>query len=289
MFQDKPSKRKLRHFGQHLEGHRPVDDLRSYIEQNNNPSFLVFRDYDCQEESFSPGSPFREIVRVTSDELHSTIERLSRFEPTINDGPTRLWDTDPRSYQQAFLFHHRSALEVEISSEKEDVSSLLSYLNGHLEAQYVEADTLFSRGMVNNKTVDALFCPNEILIFVSEGVETAFVLRDLPLQTIQPSELKLSCWSWIFDGVHLRRKDKEIMLTRPTHSAMPIAELQVYPLRYASKETKDRILSRGRKFWENRKQSFVSYQGWDHNTERYFVSIPFRRIFIPNTSKAGRL
>lgn len=45
--------------------------------------------------------------------------------------------------------------------------------------------------------------------------------------------------------------------------AIPIQELPVYPIKYATQDVLIQLKNRGQKFWNLRYQQYVSYTGWD--------------------------
>jgi hypothetical protein len=136
---------------------------------------------------------------------------------------------------------------------------------------YATCDALFSQGLVTPDTVPWLFQPNEVVLAKEGTLDIACMLRRVPASRT-PNSINLDCWHWGYDGIALRRKDKEVALTTPTtHDPFPITSLAAYPLRYAPDEITQRLLARGRRFWELRHQTHVSYEGPDYKGDRVYV------------------
>jgi hypothetical protein len=160
-----------------------------------------------------------------------------------------------------------------LDSFSDSAKALREYVqNGPHSVYYRALDELFNRGQASAESLEWLYESNEVLLCKEGSLEVAYTLRSPPAVGTSGS-VELDCWSWGYDGTALRRKDKTIKLTVPTYGTVPIVELSAYPLRYAEKATRKRLLERGRRFWELRNQIHVSYEGPDYKGERVYVSL----------------
>jgi len=87
-------------------------------------------------------------------------------------------------------------------------------------------------------------------------------------------EAGMSFFSWILD-----KSFRKVHWTMDTKfpwdhqdKVVSITELDVYPFRYATTETKELFQRRGRMFWDCRSQKHIEYSGWDSSHREHFVS-----------------
>jgi hypothetical protein len=136
---------------------------------------------------------------------------------------------------------------------------------------FAEMDALTAQGLVPSQNIPMLFCPNQMVICTSGATPQAYVLRAWPLGTSSPS---LECWGWGYDSHWLHRRGVRLTVNKPFGSVVKIAELGVFPARFASLEVVQQLKARGEKFWSLRYQSFVAYEGWDLKADQFYVSAP---------------
>jgi hypothetical protein len=275
----------------HLLGENLVSDLDELVRDRNVTAFIVYRDYYCEKgtrssllgpTTIAPGTKyFRELISVVSEELRSIIQRRSKFAPNTDAYKTDRYDpehvqlssslsTEPFEYSHRFLYHHREELheEAALAPNGSAITALCSYILKNPDIMYSKCDSLFSKGLVSHDTLPWLFHPNDVLVSRDGPMEIAYVLSRFPVEN---SQLQFSCWNWGYDGYWLRRKGQDLTVDVPTYDTVQINTLSVYPLRYATCATKTRLLENGKKFWNLRQQSFVSYEGPDYKGERTYV------------------
>ncbi|KAI0428596.1 hypothetical protein F5Y09DRAFT_332445 [Xylaria sp. FL1042] len=286
-YMDEP---RLANIGVHLKGNTPVPDLDDFLRDHKEISFIVYRDYVCGKDTrfslsgSSTDSPrtkyYRELFSIVSEDLHAIIQRRSKFAPNHDAYKSEEYpfldyvsspalSMAPSEYSQRFLYHHRAELsaEAENSTEGSAIRVLTSYMVENSSNMYNKCDGLFSRGLVSHDMLSWLFYPNDILVASQGPLQIAYVLRRFPKEG---PGLELDCWNWGYDGHWLRRMDTNISVDMPTYGTVRINELNIYPLRFATEETKKRLLDNGMHFWNLRYQSFVSYEGPDYKGERIY-------------------
>lgn len=284
----------LRSGERHLGNGQPVLDLDALLAGLRTKPFVVYREVHCnsidtslQGHSTGPSGdqPNRNIVSISSRELHAAVQRLSLFAPDLGAGhPTQpfrhhtrsssaLLSISPFEYPPYFFYHHRGviALAATTGSPSQDMKDLWAYLQEHPDPMFAKCDDLFSRGLVSSETLPWLFHPNDVVVSREDEYEIAYVLRTVP-RGGDADSVELECWNWGYDGVSLHRKDKVLSLTVPAYGTVPISELSIYPLRFAAPQIKERLFARGQRFWELRNQTHVSYEGPDYSGERVYVS-----------------
>ncbi|KAK7999075.1 P-loop containing nucleoside triphosphate hydrolase protein [Apiospora marii] len=274
LYQDEPHK--ITHdVTLHLAGDSSVADLDEFVSsRGGNVSFIIIRDFHCKATIRSSldrhvvqrGTKYdKELVSIVSEDLHATIQGLSKFEPDeyFDD------ELSLSEYSLQFLYHHRHELvsEAEKSVSISSLKDLTSYVLSNPDVMYSKCDNLFSQGLVSHDTLGWLFQPNEILV-LSEGPRViASVLKNFRRKD---SQLHFSCWNWGYDGHHLQRNDQSIEMNIPVSGVIRIDTLDVYPLKYATEETVQRLRNNGDKFWGFSQPKCVSYEGLDYLGDRMF-------------------
>jgi hypothetical protein len=89
----------------------------------------------------------------------------------------------------------------------------------------------------------------------------------------------LFCWSFQFDGTRFTRKHRNISIT-PLDGETNIQTLDAYPIRFADPELRERLRDRGKKQWQYRTMTQVTYKGWNVGKDLYFVSNLYISSFL---------
>lgn len=280
----------------HLSGHIPVPSLKRYISTiKTRASFLVFREYNCSNtRRYAPRhrkpvfprlaslgrgkQSCDESIVVISNSLETAIRRAAICHPpkVFNDIERAFLDvalhplvlTPP----YAFVYHHRSLLVEHAknctSSIRNQILALLDYVEGNFGARFKQADELFRRGKTDQRTLEYLFCPGDIVLSYKQVTYAAYNLTSW----LNPPD-SLECWGWTFDGVQFLRKCITLSI-RPDQirTTVPIQELPVYPIKYAPQDLRNDLKRRGERFWNLRFQHYISYTGWDVFKDENYVA-----------------
>ena len=95
-----------------------------------------------------------------------------------------------------------------------------------------------------------------------------------PSKTVMGISLRYKSLCWGFDGgFQTSEEDQNVSHSADNDSPFPISDLNIFPLRFAPDNAKERLLERGRKFWNCRHKQYVAYKGLDYGRREYFVSI----------------
>jgi len=276
----------------HLSGDTLVSDLADFLQSHEKTAFIVYRDFRCEEGTRSSllgygtgrrtAKYFRELISIVSEELHSILQQRSKFAP--NEEAYKIDSYESSSYRTSaalsnatseyshrFLYNHRLEISAEAATAPEGsaINALSSYILDNPDSMYKKCDDLFTQGLVSHDTLPWLFRPNGIVVSSQGPLPIAYILRCFPAER---SQLKLQCWNWGYDGHKLRRKDTTLIVNPPAFGEGRIDALAVYPVEYATTETRNRLLDNGTKFWRLRQQALVSYEGPDYKGERIYVS-----------------
>lgn len=268
----------------HLSGHIPVPNIRSYLSATERPTFIVFREYLCgNPRQHAPRRRKTVFPRLTTATKNrgDYDEFLSIISKSLDQAIRRIAISDPQDYVDPpewqhgrlvflppyrFVYHHRTLLLEHAKTcnpaVKSQILALLDYVEGTYRVRYKQADDLFQHGKTNQRSLELLFCPSDIVISCAKGVYSALTLNLWPLPG---SILQLRCWGWVFDGSQFKRKISWVVVQGHGHgdAAIPIQKLSMYPIKYAPQGLRDHLRSRGQRFWNLRFQHYVSYTGWD--------------------------
>jgi hypothetical protein len=275
-----------------LSGNAPVTNLGHYCSQNPDISFIIFQEYVCVEDA-APRMPWETFDRreqvgseisprvqrlcIISDILKKALDHVASCSPLETRIGTRGLHEMAAPY--LFLYHHRERLrqyeQKATGLARENISLLLGFLNSYYDAEYREADAEFSKGILTNKHIEKLFCPNGIVIETSGIRELAYVVREWP--EIVDNEMEVSCWSWQYDGMSLQRQNATLTLKLPLPENFTKDELQFCPISMASDRVIETLRERGRKFWSMKDQYFGCFSGLDINRIQLHVSHPLKK------------
>jgi hypothetical protein len=130
---------------------------------------------------------------------------------------------------------------------------------------------LFARNKVNQEHLLKLYKPNDVVVAEIHGQPSAFVVHDRP--QIGPRNCTtLNCWSFQTDGFGFARKLTVLSIPPVREDLAEVTSLAVYPLRFTSPPTLHKLQKNGRKQWDFRTISHVTYTGWNVEQDHYYVS-----------------
>ncbi|KAK4245454.1 Fidgetin-like protein 1 [Corynascus novoguineensis] len=230
-------------------------------------AFSVVRTVTCDQTGVADSSESQVQGYQPSPQTPIPFRRARPLPPVTR--PTHFKATPQSTHY--FLYHHREALRHAAAENPcdQELANLCAYLQQHPDPMYVACDKLLELGRVSAETLPWLFRPNEVIVAKDGSVQIACMLK-FPPRACAFHVLELLCWYWGYDGTALRRKDREVELMAPSYDTIAITELSAYPLRYATDETKQRLLERGSRFWALRNPCHVSYEGPDYKGERVY-------------------
>jgi hypothetical protein len=293
----------------HLNGTIPIFDLKAFMENDaDGIAFVIMRTVECSEASIlmaRAGVPLRwtEDIYTKSKISKNVLQDIATcyFRPLSNSyhiDPPLTSVEPPQSFEQyritpvdLFLFHHRLPLEsyvLENLESKHHIDALLEYVSHRFGLEFAEAETLFARGLVSPAHVPKLFKPNELIVSGTYGQPAAFVVQEWPAIN-QDGWVTLTCWSFQTDGTGFARKQSIISIPPIESETKMIQTLTAYPFRFASSEIQGSIRDHGRKQWDLRFTSQITYKGSNVKKDQFFVSprttscaLTFRLRFQPD-------
>lgn len=278
-----------------LRGKQGLTDLKGFLYKRPEIIFVVQRDYSCEDylDSTTDASAFERIVDAkvysqmpdhirpflflltedtapanpTSEKIHhcskSFVDAMSRIQNLNVPGVDLLdgWNSNNSLVAPYLQFYHTKAL-LENSSKEirrldgQQIDLLLRYLELNFGQLYREVDALFQSGSCTKEHFDKLFWRGQIVTKEERGQITAFIIRFC--SSTDADTITLGCETWTFHG-KFQRESKTLNVSRPTGPGkVPISSLGVVPLQFDNTGLKERLIKRGRFFWNCRNGGLVT-------------------------------
>jgi hypothetical protein len=305
-FQDPPRLLEGANRASQPRGNREIRNVERWIDEQQDMSFAVYIDYDCnsyhagienlfqyqpmprmEEDLAVHVRPYFYTLKANADtatakvesihpsrNLKAAMEQLSKYEL----GHPKDWSTaDNLCYPYLQLFHSKylfGAPSISLLSDMHrfHIQALFVYVEQRMASEFTEANALFKVGMVNRAHWSKLFRPNETVIRYENGHPMAYISTSCPLTN--PDVLTLQCWSWEFDGRFWKTHTIMNVHWPSLDEAIPITSLPVYPLRFDTTGLSERLRERGRVIWSCRHKRFVGYDVPARNMELQVVGEP---------------
>lgn len=278
----------------HLDGTIPIFDLEAFMEdETDGMAFVVIRTVECSEASILMARacvPLRwtEDVYAKSRISKDVLQHIAtcHFQPTSKRGK------NPYGYPfnhnlitplVLFMFHHRHLLEKHVAQNpesKKHMNGLLQYIDNRCHKDFEEADSLFERGLVTQAHILKLYRPNELVVSGICGRPAAFVVQDWP-ELSSDGWVTITCWSFQTDGSRFSRKQTVLSIPPLESETKEILTLPAYPIHFATPKLRESIQVQGKKQWELRTTTQITYKGWNVKRDQYYVSArrtPIRRL-----------
>lgn len=266
-----------------------VRNIDHYCSQHPNISFIIFNEYLCVEDA-APRARFEAYERrnrvgaeispraqrmcIVSDILRKALYHVASCLLLQSRISSRGMQEMAAPY--LFLYHHREALhqyeEETTGLVRENVSLLLGFLDSDYGAEYREADAEFAKGILTFKHIEKLYRPNEIVIEQNGAHYLAYMVREWP--EVIENEMKVSCWSWQYNGMFLQRQDKILKIKLPLPETYTVDKLPFCPIAMAGDAVIETLRERGMRFWSMNGQYFGCFSGLDINKIQFHVSTP---------------
>ncbi|KAK3175194.1 hypothetical protein OEA41_002440 [Lepraria neglecta] len=274
----------------HIEGRVPILDLEKYMEENSDIAFIIIRRCQCPgraqfryEETYITSSTLRSALHAVAQCYISRLPKKRYGSPNDRNMPKSLPPLDAEQILQEpylFLYHHRFPLQRYTAANPEaaaHVNALLAYASRTYGQSYREADSLFQRGVITREHELTIYVPNDIVVEFDRdlGEPVAYVVRRWAALA-DDGNLDLDCWYWKMDGVGLARRRRKCVLPRVSENTeFEIGSLTMVPLRFVNSDISLRLALRGQKHWSLRKQSYVSYKGWNKSKDQFYPDSRF--------------
>lgn len=251
----------------HLSGNNPIYQLRDYVRQFQQASFVIIKTRNCRRglglSIFDRDR--RETMLILDHDLQRAIEKVAtcRIDRTTDSNEGHLEMSAP----YRFLWHHREPLQQHAQSApaflRSMIEAIIAYVETSYGPEYAEASELMSRGKITHHHLDKLFRPNQLITSdicwnnASKGKAVA-VLETWP--HMEGKKLLLNAWHWEYNGWQCYRKIRTWALGAPVedmNEPFDIVKFPWHPVTYISEEDIKLIRKRGEMFWSLLEPKFV--------------------------------
>ncbi|KAI1417922.1 AAA family ATPase [Hypoxylon sp. FL1857] len=269
------------------------------------------------EDEMGPPEPDREYIQFTSDAMIAAVRDFvygqDEFETQFPDFDLK--EEIPAPY--LFWYYIRPFYAELLGRVRVDQQPLIELLWQWIEVNYGDeyrnADDRLEKGFVSRKLMKYLVRSGDVLVSYLDNHLIAY--ESLTWTTMNPNRdvaekggknpreerdrmgrpaenkyvYSVTAWSWDYDDddFYQRKRDLDIALTvSGPDDEIPIAGLDVFPLRYADEEVKGILKRRGETYWGCRHQKLIEYDEGsqaaitpDQDFERYMIdSVTFRKL-----------
>lgn len=245
-------------------------------------------------EIWEDPDPVEETVRFISEDMLGAIDLFFRFQPGHEDvfpnweihadflAPYRFWYYYRHTFESCYSI---------MSGEHQAMLALWKQFANSYEARYQQADDQMKRGFTSSCNMIFLIRPGDVVVSQANNEINGYLATTWAIREPQNSRKSLmnsfgipekrkakqkgdapdveiwsvSTWSYGHNGMFVQKR-KKLEIEVPLGDAdfeIPLEELNIIPLRFASAEICRRLERRGSTFWKCRGKSFVSYQGDD--------------------------
>ncbi|KAL7908160.1 hypothetical protein GGI35DRAFT_469920 [Trichoderma velutinum] len=252
-------------------------------------SFIVYKYYSAdiptetrealqQAVNMPDPQPTDEVVKLVSDEMIKAMQVFERKDQEAQREMLCLSDEKEMQAPYLWWYYYRDNRNI-ISDLPKPEAELIQLLTNWIDANYSELydqiDSQFKRGVVSAASLSFLIQPGDVLVCRdAEGVEACLAMswlhkrkRDSEMQELpeDPDWTLLSvpwakrsewswevvAWSYVYNGDFYRLM-RGLVINLDVDTAdkeIPIVDLNVFPLRFASQELRETLERRGKTFW----------------------------------------
>ncbi|KAL8711945.1 MAG: hypothetical protein Q9220_003641 [cf. Caloplaca sp. 1 TL-2023] len=276
----------------HLNGKLPIANLENFMqEENDNIALVIVRHVSCFDnvyvgEDVERNLVYTESIAIKSSTLWDAIAAVAQcgFQNSQDDYSRSDVPQQIAGYclhpAELFLYHHSSLLEKYMNEHPEaakHIQVLLAYSDHKYGQNFAAATELFRTE--HEKDIEKLFLPNTPVLVKgkrSEGADMAYVMCAWPRSsTLYEEGIGIECWSWQHSGKGMVRRTNHLVVGPISTATVTIQSLSIYPLSFASEQTKQNLKSRGTKYWSYRRSCHVSYTGWNTTHDEFYPGSRF--------------
>ncbi|CAF9941983.1 MAG: hypothetical protein HETSPECPRED_004597 [Heterodermia speciosa] len=274
----------------HLNGTLPIHDLLSFFkDEDDSAAIIVVRHIRCEENQELPlvqsqSVRWHESFAVKSSTLRHSIARVAQcyynrreLKELGYDGINSHLERMTIAPVRLFFFHHQQRLldyAKKHPSAREHLSALIDYCQGKYAADFDDAHRLILAGLISQTHLEKLYLPNSIVVGHEDGLMRCFVVSAWPEQG-SSGHLTVKCWAWKNNGTRWCRDLRTIDVPPIKAREVAVSSLCLYPIRFASVESRSMLLERGSKLWKLKNPSYRSYTGYDVQGEDYYPESRF--------------
>lgn len=201
------------------------------------------------------------------------------------------------------------------------IRNLTDWIEANYSELYSRIDSQFERGMVSAASMSFLVRPGDVLVRMDQDSVEAYLASSSldvinkenfrvrmsedhlsssdefarlhaatpPTKKVQ-TEWEVNAWSYIYNGNFSKQTKKlSIAFSDDTENTeIPVQDLSVFPLRFASLELRESLEQRGKTFWSCRYRKYISYAKETKEEHGVSYSKTLRHLDIVLNLSTGR-
>lgn len=268
-----------------LRGRISVEPPNEYLEAHQQIAFSVVHMYSSSRATaralrlkvgYKDGKLIADSPPAKNDHvgleigpiLHDALCEIMRSHPKRFEGYSV--ESLPSSFGEPFFLfyiHNKTFAELVDASSLDDrtkssVRLLCDWFETNWRQDWDEADELFSRGVYNNKHLEKLFRPNELIVHPIEKDATRLTAAKTSGYPKGFGSAVIA-FVWNFNGsfqpyltsFQVSHEKKEEDYERENK----ITTLEWYPIRFVEERWREGLVARGAKVWQYRTKKLVCY------------------------------
>lgn len=293
----------------HLKSYPPVLYPDAYI-LYKPLAFVIYKYYSpdistedreaLQQGQMPEPEPIREVIKLFSDDIIKAVELFEKEDEEAHKKLPCLSVKKEMSAPYPWWYHYRdnrNKISNLPKAERELIQLLTNWIDVNYSELYDRIDDQFKRGVVSATSLPFLAQPGEVLVRRdAEGFEAFlatswfdkekgdsemqvppedpdWTLLSVPSPKKPEWSWEVDAWSYVYSGGFYRVMRKLVINldVATADTEIPIVDLDVFPLRFASQELRETLERRGKTFWNSRYGNYLSYDNQNKN-EKHAVS-----------------
>jgi hypothetical protein len=311
--------------GFQLEADSPIQYPDAYI-QYNSLAFVIYKYYSAnggietngalQQNKVPEPKPTDESIKLVSEDMVRAINAYMNNHEDLQKMFPRFSANEMVPAPYLWWYYHRdhpNALGNLSQPQTILMRNLTDWIDGNYSEFYSQLGNQFECGMVSAASIRFLIRPGDVLVRTNEAYAEAYLATSwlhedksvyeiyglpgdsskitgsaVPSLKVPAQEWELDAWSYSYDG-ELYKVETTLNIQLHVDAScteIPIVNLGVFPLRFASRELREAIEQRGKIFWSCRHRKYVSYTDRTKNGDYTvsFQSMPINEIPRPLTN-----
>lgn len=238
-----------------------------------------------------PPKPSSETIRLESQQMKDAMEAFFADNPKLKQEHPNFNSSDPLPAPYIFWYHNRSptAFDNMTDDHRKLLLKLTGWIDDNYGDMYARVDEQFKRGVVSYESMVFLVKPGDGVVLNSkpgqdDGLLHGKIAEDCPSSVTQKAVLPefndspwkkkvkddkkrylwnwaLPVWQYSYDGSFYRKRTfvNMEMEADDFKEETRIQNLNIYPLKYASAETRALLEQRGKTFWSCRERRLIAF------------------------------
>lgn len=266
--------------------------------------------------------PSWEYLRPVSKDMREAIKLLRKGEDPRKISGSLKDEVMVAPYYWWYCYRDQPDIFDTLSRAQEKlIRNLTDWIEANYSELYSRIDSQFERGMVSAASMSFLVRPGDVLVRMDQDSVEAYLASSSldvinkenfrvrmsedhlsssdefarlhaatpPTKKVQ-TEWEVNAWSYIYNG-NFSKQTKKLSITfsdDTENTEIPVQDLSVFPLRFASLELRESLEQRGKTFWSCRYRKYISYAKETKEEHSVSYSKTLRHLDIVLNLSTGR-